>query len=96
MGAFLSVTVGLALLVAATVEHRLRFRRMDKESWLFRADRQIVIGSGFVAAGVVLTVYLVLETILGGLSAALLAVANAAVIVWLWFAGPLLRRRRED
>ena len=95
MGAFLSVTVGLALLVASTVEHRLRFRRMDKESWLFRANRQVIVGSAFVAAGVVLTVYLVLETILGGLAAALLAAAIAAVIAWLWFAGPLLRRRRD-
>ena len=92
LGAFLSVSVGLALLVASTVEHRIRFRRMDKERWLFRANRQMVAGVGFVAVGVVLTVYLVLETILGGLPAFLLAAANAAVIAWLWFLGPLRRR----
>ena len=96
LGAFLSVAIGLALLVASTIEHRLRFRRMDKESWLFRANRQMIVGSAFVAAGVVLTAYLVLETILGGLAAALLAAANASVIAWLWFAGPLLRRRQRD
>ena len=96
LGAFLSVTIGLALLVASTIEHRLRFRRMDKESWLFRANRQMIVGSGFVAVGVALTVYLVLETMLGGLAAALLAAANAAVVAWLWFAGPLLRRRQPE
>jgi hypothetical protein len=42
---------------------------------------------------VVLTVYLVLETILGGLPALALAAANGAAIAWLWFASPLLRRR---
>ena len=95
LGAFLSVSLGLALLVAATVEHRLRFRRMDKEGWLFRANRQMIGGTAFVAVGVALTVYLVLETILGGVAAALLAAGNAVVVGWLWFAGPLLRRARD-
>jgi hypothetical protein len=93
LGAFLAVSVGLALLVASTVEHRIRFRGLDKEAWLFRANRQMLSGIGFVAVGVVLTVYLVLETILGGLPALALAAANGAAIAWLWFASPLLRRR---
>jgi hypothetical protein len=95
LGAFLAVSLGLALLVASTVEHRIRFRQLDKERWLFRANRQMVAGIGFVAAGVVLTVYLVIETILGGLPALLLAVGNAAAFAWLWFASPLLRRVRN-
>lgn len=94
LGAFLAVSLGLALLVASTVEHRIRFRHMDKEQWLFRANRQMIGGVGFVAIGVVLTVYLVLETILGGLPALLLAATNGAIIGWLWFAAPLARRDR--
>ena len=96
LGAFLAVSVGLALLVASTVEHRIRFRHMDKEQWLFRANRQMIGGVAFVAVGVVLTVYLVLETILGGIPALLLAAANAAVMGWLWFAAPFIRARRPD
>ena len=92
LGAFLSVSIGLALLVASTVEHRIRFRHLDKEEWLFRANRQMIAGTGFVAVGVVLTVYLVLETILGGVSAIVLATAIAAIFAWLWFVGPLRRR----
>lgn len=92
LGAFLSVSIGLALLVASTVEHRIRFRNLDKEEWLFRANRQMIAGTGFVAVGVVLTVYLVLETILGGLPAMVLATVNAATLAWFWFAGPLRRR----
>ncbi|MBW3612377.1 MAG: hypothetical protein KY392_00790 [Chloroflexi bacterium] len=92
LGAFLSVSTGLALLVAATVEHRIRFRNLDKEEWLFRANRQMIAGSGFVAVGVVLTVYLVLETILGGMPAIVLAAVNAAIFAWFWLAGPLRRR----
>jgi len=93
LGAFLSVSIGLALLVASTVEHRIRFRQMNKEQWLFRANRQMISGIAFVAVGVVLTVYLVLETILGGVPDLLLAAGNAAVIAWLWFASPILRRQ---
>ena len=95
LGAFLSVSIGLALLVASTVEHRIRFRRLDKEEWVFRANRQMLTGIAFVAVGVALTVYLVLEAILGGLPALVLAGTNAVVIGWLWFAAPLVRRARE-
>ncbi len=95
LGAFLAVSIGLALLVASTVEHRIRFRHLNKERWLFRANRQMIAGIAFVAIGVVLTVYLVLETILGGLPALALATANAAAIAWLWFVAPAWRRRSD-
>ena len=95
LGAFLAVSIGLVLLVASTVEHRIRFRHMDKEQWLFRANRQMIAGIVFVAVGVVLTVYLVLETILGGMPALALAAANAAAFAWFWFLAPTWRRRSE-
>lgn len=95
LGAFLSVSAGLAMLVAPTLEHRLRFRRMDKERWLFRASRQTIIGTALVAIGIALTVYLVVETIVGGALAAGIAALNAAWFGWFWFAGPFVRRYRE-
>lgn len=94
LGAFLSVSAGLALLVAPTLEHRLRFRDMDKERWLFRASRQTVAGTALVALGIGLTVYLVVETLLGGVLAGAIAAANAAWFAWLWFGAPLARRTR--
>ena len=95
LGAFLSVSLALAFLVASVVDHRIRFRRMDKQAWLFRANRLMVVGSALLAVGVALTVYLVLEAIVGGILAASLSAANAAVIAWLWFASPMLRRHRD-
>ena len=92
VGAFLAVSIGLALLVASTVDHRIRFRHLDKEEWLFRANRLMIAGIATVAIGIVLTVYLVLVTILGGPLAIGLAVANAAAFAWLWFLSPLRRR----
>ena len=95
LGAFLSVSLALAMLVASVVDHRIRFRRMDKQAWLFRANRLLVVGTGLVAVGVSLTVYLVLETLLGGILAAALSAANAIAIAWLWFLSPFLRRDHD-
>lgn len=94
LGAFLSVSAGLALLVAPTVNHRLRFRDLDKERWLYRSNRLVIAASVLVAIGIALTVYLVVETIVGGVVAGLIAAINAAWFAWLWFGWPLLQQVR--
>ncbi|HEX2221514.1 MAG TPA: DUF6328 family protein [Candidatus Limnocylindria bacterium] len=92
LGAFLSVSAGLALLVAPTTYHRLRFRAMDKERMVFLANRLVLAASIFVALGISLAVYLVVETILGGVTAAAIAAVNAGWFAWFWFGLPLWRR----
>lgn len=96
LGAFLSVSAGLALLVAPTLEHRIRFRAIDKERWLFRANRMVIVAAIFVATGIGLAVFLVVSTMLDPGVAAVLAGANAAWFAWFWFGFPLLRRARRD
>lgn len=96
LGAFLSVSAGLALLVSPTLMHRLRFREMDKERWLYRSNRLTIAASIFVAVGIGLTVYLVVETILGGVLSAVIAAANAAWLGWFWFGWPLLQKVRGN
>jgi amino acid transporter len=98
LGAFLSVSAGLALLVAPTLDHRLRFRELDKERWLFRSNRLVITATVFVAVGIALTVYLVVETIVGGIIAGVIAAANAGWFAWFWFGAPLVgrRSRREE
>ena len=94
LGAFLSVSAALALLAAPTLEHRLRFRSLDKERWLYRSNRMTIAASVFVALGIGLTVYLVVGTLVGDVLAAVIAAANAAWIAWFWFGWPLLQRSR--
>jgi hypothetical protein len=96
LGAFLSVSAGLALLVAPTLYHRINFRRMNKERLLFLANRLVIAASVLVAVGIALTVYLVVETLVGGTVAGALAALNAAWFAWFWFGLPLLRRARDD
>jgi hypothetical protein len=92
LGAFLSVSAGLALLVAPTTYHRLRFREADKERMVFLANRLVTAATVFVALGIGLAVYLVVETIVGGVPAAVIAAVNAAWFTWFWFGLPLWRR----
>ena len=92
LGAFLSVSAGLALLVAPVVDHRLNFRAMDKERWLYRSNRLTIAATVLVAIGIALTVYLVVETLVGGALAGMIAAANAGLFAWLWFGAPLTRR----
>jgi multisubunit Na+/H+ antiporter MnhG subunit len=92
LGAFLSVSAALALLVAPTVYHRVNFRHMDKLQLIGMANRMVIAASALLAAGIALAVYLVVETLVGGVVAAIIAAANAGWFAWLWFAIPLRRR----
>jgi hypothetical protein len=95
-GAFLAVSAGLALLVSPTTYHRIRFRHMDKERFVMSANRLVIAGAAFVAIGIGLTVYLVVETLLGGAAAAIIATVNAGWLAWFWFGRAILDRARGD
>jgi hypothetical protein len=94
--AFLSVAAGLALLVAPSTYHRVRFREMDKERLLFLANRMVIAATVLMAYGISATVYLVVETLIGGVVAAIIAAANAGWFAWFWFGLPLLRRANDE
>jgi hypothetical protein len=94
LGAFLAVSAAMALMVGPTVHHRLRFRELDKERWVFRSNRMVIAASILLAVGISLTVYLVVQTLMGGRVAALIAAINAAWFTWFWFGLPLLRKAR--
>jgi hypothetical protein len=96
LGAFLAVSAGLALLVAPSTYHRLRFREMDKERLLFVANRMVIGATALMAFGVSSTVYLVVETIIGGVLAGVIAALNAGWFAWFWFGLPLVRRAARE
>lgn len=96
IGAFLAVSAALALLVAPSTYHRLRFREMNKERLVFLANRMVIGATALMAFGVSSTVYLVVETLIGGIVAGVIAALNAGWFAWLWFGLPLLRRAARE
>jgi hypothetical protein len=95
LASFLCVSAGLALCVAPTTYHRLRFRKGDKEYLLFLANRLVIGAAVLIALGIVLTVYLVVQRMLPSTLAAAIAAVNAGWFAWFWFGLPLLRRAKD-
>ena len=95
LASLLAVACGLALCVAPTTYHRLRFREGDKERLLVAANRMVIAAAVLIAIGIVLSVYLVVQAIVPGSWAAFIAGAMAAWFAWFWFGFPLLRRARD-
>jgi len=85
VAALLSVAGAFTLLVAPSVHHRIRFRTLDKEAHLYRANRLVISASALVAFATAATVYLVLSTITGEPLAGILAGGLAAWFVWFWY-----------
>jgi hypothetical protein len=96
LASLIAASIGLALLVAPTIYHRIHFRDVDKEGLIFLANRLVIVASALVALAIALAVYLVVQTLLGGAIAAIIAAANALVFAWFWFGLPLVRGARGN
>lgn len=94
VSAFLAVSAALALLLAPSTYHRIRFRHMNKERLLFMSNRLVIAATALMAFGISSTVYLVVETIIGGVVAGVIAALNAGWFAWFWYGLPLWRRAR--
>jgi Family of unknown function (DUF6328) len=93
--AFLCTAIGTVLLMAPSANHRLRFREYDKERMLFWFNRLVLAGSGFLAAGVALVVFVVTDILFTLTWAAVLGGLMAAWVVVVWYVVPVVQRRRR-
>ena len=92
----LCVSAGLALLMAPTPYHRIRFREGDKPALLLIANRLVLGAAALVAVGIALSLYLAVETVVGSTAAGVIASCNALWFGWFWFGLPLLRRQQDE
>jgi len=83
-------TVATALLIAPSAHHRLRWREREKERLLQMANRLAIWGTLFLAAAIVLALYVITDVLFATWLAALTAVLAAILFAWLWYALPLL------
>ena len=89
-------TLATALLLAPSAHHRVRWRERDKERLLRFANREAIWGTVFLAAAIVLALYVVTNVLFATWIAVVTAVVAVAVFAFLWYALPLLGSSREE
>ena len=81
-----------ALLIAPSSQHRLLFRKKDKEALLLRSNVYAIAGLVCLGAALCSAVLLVAAFLFSSLVAILATASLGAVLVWLWIVLPLRRR----
>jgi Kef-type K+ transport system membrane component KefB len=82
-------TVATALLIAPSAHHRLRWREREKERLLQIANREAIWGTVFLAAAIVLALYVITNILYATWIALLTAALTVVVFAFLWYALPL-------
>ncbi len=89
-------TVATALLIAPSANHRMRWRARDKERLVRRGNRMALWGTVFLAAAIVLAIFVVTNVLY--VSQIALLVTGVAVVVfgWIWYGLPTIGQSSAD
>jgi len=85
-----------AVLAAPVAHHRLLFRRHAKATILRIANVAAIVGLATIGLAISGSVLLVVSFVQGGAASWIVAGGTGIVIFSLWFAVPILHRRRDD
>jgi hypothetical protein len=83
-------------MIAPSAQHRFLFRHDDKRHIVFTSNRIVIVGLVFLALAMCGCLLLVATTLFGELAGLLTVVLAALPFAILWFATPLLRRRKLE
>lgn len=83
-------------MIAPAAQHRFLFRHDDKRHIVFASNRIVIVGLAFLALAMCGCLLLVSTTLFGVFAGLLTVVLAALPFAVLWFAAPLLRRRKLD
>src|SRR3954470_9434258 len=92
----LAAVVATGLLIAPASQHRILFRKHDKEALLKRSSRSAVAGTFVLAVAITGAVLLVVDMLFSRTQAWVTAGVFAVLLGWWWFAIPLVQRARDD
>ena len=90
----IATAVSMAFLIAPGTIHRVEFRADDKEWVVFTGNRLAIIGFGVLGVAVTSAVLLVTHFVYAEALAIATTAAVGLLTAGLWFAVPLVRRRR--
>jgi putative flippase GtrA len=88
--------VATALLIAPSAHHRLRWREREKERLLQIANREAIWGTVFLAAAIVLALYVITNILYATWIALLTTALTIVVFAFLWYALPLFGGRSRE
>ena len=91
-----AAVVATGLLIAPAAQHRILFRKHDKEALLKRSSRSAVAGTFVLAVAICSAVLLVVDMLFSRTQAWVTAGVFAVLLGWWWFATPLVQRARDD
>ncbi len=89
--AFVTTAGSAAFLMAPGVQHRVHFRRYDKEALLRSANRLTVVGTALLAVALACATLLVTDLVVDRLTAIVATIAVSVVVAGTWYLLPLLR-----
>ena len=90
-----SSAVAIAFLIAPATYHRLNLRRgvQEKEEMLFLSSKFALVGTAFLAIGIVCSLFVIGDVLFGDVVALAFALGIAILIGVLWYVVPILKRR---
>lgn len=96
-GTLLCTALTTALFVAPSANHRMLFRKRDKEYIVLVANRLAIAGLASMAISMCGAILLVSDLVFDAFVPAVTTCGAAFVFAWLWFVRPIRRRfRLED
>ena len=90
----MAAAIATGLLIAPAAQHRILFRKHDKEGLLMRSSRSAFAGLIMLAVALSSAVLLVVDVLFDRPLAWILAGIVAALLAWWWVAMPLVQRLR--
>ncbi|HTF60335.1 MAG TPA: DUF6328 family protein [Actinomycetes bacterium] len=89
-------TLATAFLIAPSAHHRLRWRAGEKERLVRVGTRMAILGTVFLAAAIVLALYVVTDVLFTTNLAVLTGLAALVLFGVLWYVVPLTGRSSSD
>jgi hypothetical protein len=90
----LSTALATALLIAPTANHRMLFRKQDKEHLVVVSNRLAIVGIGALAIAMCGVVLLISDVMFGAPTQVVATAGAALMFAWLWYVMPVIRRSR--
>jgi Family of unknown function (DUF6328) len=94
--AIVCAALATAFLIAPSAHHRMRWRAGDKERLVRIGNRMTIVGTVFLAAAVVLALYVVTDVLFTTNLAVLTAVGALVVFAGLWYVVPMVGAREAQ